>query len=397
MKPLLVLADDLTGAADCAARCRHGGLHATIYLQLPQPSLPAGVIAFTSDSRHLSPTEAIRRIEEVAAPLASIDARWYKKIDSTLRGNLGEEIDALLTLLGLPCAVICPAFPAQGRGLENGYLIAPGLPASSISLPRRLAEGSSRPVEAIPLNAVRGEGLAARFDAAIARGSQLLAVDARADADLSQILDAVEAALPDALLCGSAGWLGALALRLGQHGPPAGKLVIHRARNLRAVLVVGSGSEMAHRQIETFCAARRVTRLIVDPAHGSAADLDPSHPTLIQLPPPAPGAILDGPMARRWAEDLAAAAIPLIEQIEPQLLILSGGDTAFSVLARLGIDRLTVLVELLPGMPLCCGESSAGRSFFVIMKPGSFGDSETFLTLLEKSVEFLSQESDRNS
>jgi uncharacterized protein YgbK (DUF1537 family) len=47
-------------------------------------------------------------------------------------------------------------------------------------------------------------------------------------------------------------------------------------------------------------------------------------------------------------------------------------------------------------MPLCRGESSAGRSYFVIMKPGSFGDDKTFLTLLEKSAEFLSQESDRN-
>jgi uncharacterized protein YgbK (DUF1537 family) len=339
-----------------------------------------------------------------------VDARWYKKIDSTLRGNLGEELDALLDRLALPCAVVCPAFPAQERGLEDGYLIAPGLPLSSISLPQRLAESSHRPVEAIPLAAVRSDELDLRLREARARGSQLLAVDARIDEDLRQILNGVDSALPHALLCGSAGLIGALAMRLSQSSIPKNSSFasypFESAQSAPSafdiwrgsVLVVGSGSEMAHRQIETFCAARPVTRLIVDPAHDSAADCDPSRPLLIHLPPPTTGAILDGPAARRWAEDLAAVALPLIERVEPQLLILSGGDTAVHVLTSLGIDRLTVLAELLPGMPLCHAQASAGRGYFIIMKPGSFGDDETFLTLLEKSTEFLSQESeDRNS
>jgi uncharacterized protein YgbK (DUF1537 family) len=394
MKPLLVLADDLTGAADCAARCRHGGWPATIYLQPPQPPLPAGATAFTSDSRHLPAADAARRVEEIAAPLRSLDARWYKKIDSTLRGNLGAELDALLDLLGLPCAVICPAFPAQGRALVDGFLVAPGLPPSTISLPQRLSEGSRRTVDAIPLAAVRSADLAARLAESRSRGSQLLAVDAQTDDDLRRILDAVDTALPDALLCGSAGLIGALAGRAGGQETAVSVPVVHPAGDLRAVLVVGSGSGMAHRQIETLCAARPVTRLIVDPAHAPVADPDRSRPLLVHLPPPDANAILDGPAVRHLAEDLAAAAIPLIERIAPALLILSGGDTAVQVLTRLGIDRLTVLAELLPGMPLCWGET-AGRGYLVIMKPGSFGDEATFLTLLEKSAQFLSTESDR--
>ncbi|MBX2997610.1 MAG: four-carbon acid sugar kinase family protein [Caldilineaceae bacterium] len=394
MKSLLILADDLTGAADCAARCRYGGLSTVIDLQPPQPPLPVGAIAFTSDSRHLSAADAARRVAEIAAPLRSLDAHWYKKIDSTLRGNLGAELDALLDQLGRTCALICPAFPAQGRGLEDGYLIAPGLPPSSISLPQRLAESSHRPMEAIPLAAVRSNDLALRLAEATARGSQLLAVDARTDADLHQILNAVESALPDALLCGSAGLIGALALRLGQCGSAVDDPALRPVGDLRALLIVGSGSEMAHRQIETFCAARPATRLIVGPTRSPTADLDPSRPLLIHLPSPATGVILDGPLARRWAEALAAAAIPLIERIAPNLLILSGGDTAVSVLSRLGIDRLTVLAELLPGMPLCHGNSDAGRSYFVIMKPGSFGDETTFLTLLDNMDRFLSGETE---
>lgn len=408
MKSLLVLADDLTGAADCAARCRHAGWPATIYLQPPQPPLPAGVVAFTSDSRHLSTADAAHRVAEIAAPLRAVDARWYKKIDSTLRGNLGAELDALLDLLGRPCAVICPAFPAQGRALMDGFLIAPGLPAPSISLPQRLIEGSRRAVEKIPLAAVRSAELAERLAEASACGSQLLAVDAQTDADLRRILDAVDAALPDALLCGSAGLIGALAVRLSPtithenssfaSDPVESAPSAPSAFDIwnRSLLVVGSGSAMAHRQIETLCAVKPVTRLIVKPEQTPLANLDPSHPILVHLPPPDATAILDGPTARRMAEDLADAALPLIEEVAPTLLILSGGDTAVHVLSGLGIDRLTVLAELLPGMPLCVGQSAAGRRMLVIMKPGSFGDDATFLTLLDKTNQFLSAESDHS-
>ncbi|MEZ4639796.1 MAG: four-carbon acid sugar kinase family protein [Caldilineaceae bacterium] len=115
-----MLADDLTGAADSAARCRHAGFSAAIFLQPPQPPLPADANALTSDSRHLPAHDAAQRVRAVAAPLADLDARWYKKIDSTLRGNLGSELDALLDLGIGDCAVICPAFPAQGRALIDG-------------------------------------------------------------------------------------------------------------------------------------------------------------------------------------------------------------------------------------------------------------------------------------
>ncbi|HET9222651.1 MAG TPA: four-carbon acid sugar kinase family protein, partial [Roseiflexaceae bacterium] len=147
---LAILADDLTGAADCAARCRGAGLPAEIALRLPRLSFGPGVTAFTSDSRHLPPTQAATRVHELVAGLRnSGDVSWYKKIDSTLRGNLGAELDATLDALGRGCALVCPAFPAQGRGLSGGNLISSV--AQPIHLPSLLAEQSRRPVAAIAL------------------------------------------------------------------------------------------------------------------------------------------------------------------------------------------------------------------------------------------------------
>jgi D-threonate/D-erythronate kinase len=392
MLPLLILADDLTGAADSAARCRGAGLPAEIYLQPPRPPLVSGVTAFTSDSRHLLPTEAAARVQDLARPLQHQEARWYKKIDSTLRGNIGSELDALLDLLALPCALVCPAFPAQGRGLEDGYLVAPNLPPRSLHLPSILEAQSRRVVEAIPLAVVRGGLLAERLADALARGAQLLVVDALADEDLREILVAVQAVTPAALLCGSAGLVGVLAESAIAAGPAVEDrgFIDEQAEVSGVLVVVGSGSEIAHRQMESLCSQETVTRLVL----GSdspliPADKFPAHPQrlcLLHLPQPTPGAVLDGPLARRYAERLGEAAVAFIEKMQPSLLILTGGDTAVSVLGRLGIDKLQVVSELLPGMPLCTGTTKGGRSYRVIMKPGSFGDEKTLVELLVRGA-----------
>jgi uncharacterized protein YgbK (DUF1537 family) len=119
---LAIIADDLTGAADSAARCVYAGLSAEIWFEeqseLETSDMPGvDVVAFSTDSRFLSPEEAAQRVTVTLSVLSSwAGTTWYKKIDSTLRGNLGSEIDALLAALPDAIAVISPAFPAQQRG-----------------------------------------------------------------------------------------------------------------------------------------------------------------------------------------------------------------------------------------------------------------------------------------
>src|SRR5690606_1648622 len=50
---------------------------------------------------------------------------WYKKIDSTMHGNVAAELTAFLDALPMPnpLAVVCPAVPNQRRILRNGELI----------------------------------------------------------------------------------------------------------------------------------------------------------------------------------------------------------------------------------------------------------------------------------
>ncbi len=418
MRYLSILADDLTGAADTAARCRQVGLPATIFLGVPEPPLPPGVLAFTSDSRHLPAEDATQRVRIAAASLRALNAQWYKKIDSTLRGHIGSELDALLDLLDAPAAIVCPAFPAQERGLRNGYLVAPDLALTAVHLPSLLREQSRYPVVALSLEDVRSGELAARMQQADAgrdahrrTGSpperRVLVVDALTDGDLDTILKGQAEALPDALLCGSAGLAGAFAQRAGEREDfPSAQAARRASAWQSALLFVGSGSAAAHRQIAYLCRSDLpVSRLTVTPDTDPAATacLDPAQPIwLLQQPPPQPGAILEGAEARRRAEHLAQIGATLFAQRPPDLLILVGGDTAAQALSRLGVERLSVERELLPGMPLCRASidkrpvrherpsatpvnpdvAGGNAELLIVMKPGSFGGPETLVELL---------------
>lgn len=401
MEHLTILADDLTGAADTAARGHAAGLPATIFLTPPHPPLPAGAVAFTSDSRHLPPARAAQAVEACARPLRGLSTRWYKKIDSTLRGHIGQELDALLDVLNLPAAVVCPAFPAQGRGLRNGHLHAPNLPPVGVHLPSLLQEQSRYWVDAFSLADVRSGRLAERMQGAGRKRQKhsrqddrrrLLVMDALTDGDLEKILDAGAQALPDALLCGSAGLAGAFAQRLAGQTQP----LLRQATSgwQSALLVVGSGSPVAHQQIAHLRASGLAASDLALAGQEISPEISPAQaaatfPTerpvwLVHQPPPPPGTALDGPDARSRAQHLADVAAVLCARRPPDLLIVAGGDTAVQTLRRLGVARLAVQRELLPGMPLCRADVD-GRAVRVVMKPGSFGGPGTLVELLEKA------------
>jgi uncharacterized protein YgbK (DUF1537 family) len=264
---LAILADDLTGAADCAARCRGAGLPAIIALRPPAPPFPPSVLALTSDSRHLPPASAAARVRDLVGGLRhNADIIWYKKIDSTLRGNLGAELDAMLDALGRDCALVCPAFPAQDRGLSDGWLISPG--AQAAHLPTLLAQQSRRWVVAVPLADVRAGPAHLAERLAAARGAaRLIAVDALADEDLRAILAAAELALPGALLCGSAGLVGTIAARQPKSvAAEPNHFTLHAGA--RVLLVVGSGSATARAQIAHLRQHHQVETIEIDPAAG---------------------------------------------------------------------------------------------------------------------------------
>ncbi len=129
----LIIADDFSGACDAAARAAVHGCTVTALLVPPLEDASADLLAVSTESRHLSPALARAAIRSLAPSLAG--RVLYKKIDSTLRGPWIDEVDELLLLTDYSQAIVCPAFPAQGRTVHNGWLYVNGEPFQQIVCP----------------------------------------------------------------------------------------------------------------------------------------------------------------------------------------------------------------------------------------------------------------------
>ena len=124
------------------------------------------------------------------------------------------------------------------------------------------------------------------------------------------------------------------------------------------VAVIGSGSAMAHAQIQYVREQRRARVIEVDiGTEGPCQSVDDRRPRnwLLHLPRPSDGTPLEGEPARAMVARLSRRACDLIDRLDAAFLILVGGDTAVHVLDCLGVERLDVIEELLPGVPLTIG------------------------------------------
>ncbi|GAA2352243.1 four-carbon acid sugar kinase family protein [Streptomyces cuspidosporus] len=225
----VVLADDLTSAAEAAGHLADTGRAASVVLDLDDPSATDGDSwpCVDLDSRHLPPDEAAlrhrRATTRLLTPARSHPLGIYKTMDSSLRGNWPAELAAVMRASGRSVAVVAPACPAYGRHTVGGHQYAGGVPVhrgpagrdpvrpvadSSVLAP---LSGEGLRVTAV---APTADALAAGLAAALASPAppagdttpgRALVVDAATNEDLDRIAAAVAGHLGEVVLCGSPG------------------------------------------------------------------------------------------------------------------------------------------------------------------------------------------------
>ena len=109
---------------------KHGFRAATLVDPGAPPPAGCDVLIANAESRALPPDRAAAAAGALARQLLALAPQLIgKRIDSTLRGNLGAETDALLDALGPEAvALVVPAFPASGRTTVGGRQFVHGLP-----------------------------------------------------------------------------------------------------------------------------------------------------------------------------------------------------------------------------------------------------------------------------
>ena len=120
---LLVCADDLTGANDIGVQFAKSGIHSIVLIDPESSSIPKDfqVVVVNTESRHLPPGAAAARIHKWAElGRASGITHFYKKTDSTLRGNIGAELQAIAESTATNLLPFTPALPELGRTTRHG-------------------------------------------------------------------------------------------------------------------------------------------------------------------------------------------------------------------------------------------------------------------------------------
>ena len=111
------------------------------------------VLAVNSSTRHLAPATARRAVAAAGRRLRERSPRLvFKKIDSTLRGPVPDEVAAALEVFERRAALVCPAFPAAGRVVRDGEVYVYGKPLRETEYVRDLRT----PAPAEPLAALFG-------------------------------------------------------------------------------------------------------------------------------------------------------------------------------------------------------------------------------------------------
>lgn len=396
-------------------------------------SLGADIVqVYDTETRALAGGEARQRVVTAAALLTARPAPppWvFKKVDSTLRGNLGIELEASLRGLRWPLAVLAPAFPANRRTVRGGRLFVDGIPVTETSLARdprtpvrsdRLAdaihETSSLPTHEIGLDAVRaGPARLVEILRDLPGALGIAVVDAETEGDLDTVastLTAVDRALP----CGSAGLAHAVAgvWDAGPEGQDAGEgradtedhaQPAERIRCRAVVVAVGSAHPVAHEQLAVLRRLLDVPLVSLHPrrladhksrsaevarARGEAARFG-GRILALELAPDRGGGPRDG--AARYAIDLAEVGKTWAESRGASGagglgLVCTGGDTALAFCRALEARAIWPEGEVSPGVPWSRIEAVRDEGLLV-SKAGGFGGP----TALVDAVRFLIEES----
>lgn len=373
-----MIADDLTGATDTAAAFAQAGFRAVVVLARRAPPPPADVLVLSTDSRHDTPRVARRKaiaachwLQRQQAPVL------YKKMDSTLQGNIVSEVGAIRDTLGFAAALVCPANPAQGRKIRRSHLTVRGKPWGSL-LEQFAAQGL-REVASVCLP------FAARtVDRALLRAPFVLA-DAASTKHLSTLAAAGLRGFPRVLLAGSAGLAAALAnvlagrFRSGRFSVRKATPNAERAPSdlaaLPALILCGSTNAVTAGQLQAL-----IRKGVARESQLAARSITTVRQTLLE----GLSAIVHVPVHRRPEADLLRELRglgPLLRERRVGRLLATGGDTALLVCGWLKPAAIAVAGEIVPGLAWgwCVGGLAAGLPFCT--KPGGFGDATSMLTI----------------
>jgi uncharacterized protein YgbK (DUF1537 family) len=351
---IIVLADDLSGAAEIAGIAFDYGLSAEVQRQF-ESTTAAQVIAVDSDSRDLPAAGAAQRLRTITEQIiATQPGLIFKKVDSLLRGNVRVEIEAVLDVTGQRRAILIPANPSRGRVIANGRYLIDGVPLDQTPL----ATDSNHPRRSADVRELLGDG---EFHLHSVGKQDSIPNDGIIVPDVSTASDVERCAremTSDTLAAGAADFFAALMARRCQPPRTAAPSVQIAPP---ALLVCGSRASWPARRAD--CQAVGIPLIALAEGGGEASGRF--------------GAMVIGIGERQLNDPDSALRSFLPRLIEfflnnsaVKTLLIEGGATAAAIAENFGWTRFAVTARAPAGVGVL--QPIGAQAPLVVVKPGSY-------------------------
>jgi len=409
---VVIVADDFTGSNDTGVQLtKYGYMSVTVteISEIEKYEEIADALIIDTETRVLPPPKAYEILKKISSSLGKYkNAVIYKKIDSTLRGNIGIELKALRESLKPEITVFAPAFPKNGRSTRNGIHYLNGVPVDRTEL----AKDPRNPVKtsevkklledclSIPVRLKTLEEINKNLVESISQDIgtwDVFAFDAVTEEDLVKTAKAILSLEKKVLWVGSAGLAEAL------------MMCLEKKKSKKGILTVaGSVSQVTRKQIlraaeedHVYVVKIDINKALLDPDSEIKRVCDHTVEFLSNSKDVIIASALDqkdvddavqigktlgfstADTSEAIARFLGEVVHEIVKNRKPAGMFLTGGDTAIHVVKRLSAVGCRINSELEPGIPELTLIGGTADGVRVVTKAGAFGNDESILNAIK--------------
>jgi uncharacterized protein YgbK (DUF1537 family) len=422
---LAIIADDLTGANDSGVQLARHGLKTTVLFDMDETSVKNyEAVVFDTDSRSIDRQEAYEKVKKVATFLKDAGFKnIFKKLDSTMRGNIGAEIDAVYDVVKPDFVMIAPGYPKNNRTIlqSTHYLKGVPLAETEISkdpktpvtisyLPELLKEQTKQSIGTLTVDdlAQGEEFVHDKMNEYFEKDTTYIIVDSTEESHLKQILDYTENLPYQFTWAGSAG----IANYLPEHyAIPNKPSELSISKNTTPILtVIGSVNKNSRAQLKMLLEKTTVHAIPFESYKAIADDTDRQDEIRkvyneavekaqtgldVVIYSTAEKEDIDKAWATGEAKGLSHTEISntivkamgevcsvLLEDGHFKGVTMTGGDTAKQICLSWNVKGFELLDELEIGVPI--SKFLGIDDIYVVTKAGGFGSDDVFLNAIQK-------------
>ena len=421
-----IIADDLTGANDSALQFQMHGASTQILLSEDVEGLNikgTQMWAISTESRNIAPELAYEKVKHTTQVM--IDKFnpdfFFKKIDSTIRGNIAVETLGMLEVLGWDAAIIVPAFPIEGRVTVGGYHLLKGIPIERTEMARdphspiseshlptllinQIGKDYENIVASLDLREVmKGAGpILKALNDLISAGKKLIVIDAVSTVDIEQVLLAMNKSDYKILPAGTAATARILSDMWFSDIKP--QHINKTIPELPKLIISGSVTEITANQIRAFEAAddydenslivkldtetvlngvsdELVDRVVTNLGQNNIVVVHTSN--VVQSFDGFSDASLDAELTKEKLAsritDFLAELTKRVTEKKDVILILLGGETSYKCCKAIGALQLQLIDEVAPAIALSLDHNAQ----WIVTKSGNLGSTSTLIDILK--------------